>query len=76
MKPPFRLVPDMLSVDTAACTRELADDAAKGKLIGIGFVAMYKDRTWISNVAGECERNPTWTRGMIAKLDDQLAELE
>lgn len=73
MKPPFLLIPDTVSHDTVECLRVLLDQARRGQVIGIAYAVMLKKRAYITNTAGEAHRNPTFSRGMIATLDDQLA---
>lgn len=73
MKPPFTLAPDSISKDTVQCLETLLDAARKGEVIGIAFAAMLRKRAYITNTAGEAHRNPTFARGMVATLDDQLA---
>lgn len=72
MKPPYILVPDTLSIDTIECLEILLDQAKRGQVIGIAFAAMLKRRGYIVNTAGEAHRNPTFTRGMLASLNDRL----
>jgi hypothetical protein len=55
----------------AQLLRQARDE--ENPLIGIAIAAMYKGRTFIVDTAGECRRNPTFTRGMIQALDDRLA---
>lgn len=74
MKSPFILVPDTISRDTVECLEMLLDQARRGHIIGLAYAAMLKKRTYITNTAGEAHRNPTFSRGMIATLDDQLAD--
>jgi hypothetical protein len=74
MKPPFVLVQDIVSRDTIECLETLLAEARKGEIIGIAFAAMLKRRAYITNTAGEAHRNPTFSRGMLATLDDQLAQ--
>lgn len=73
MKPPFILITDTISNDTIECCRQLLDGAERGELIGIAFVGLLKKRGYIANSAGEAYRNPTFSRGCVAALDDQLA---
>jgi hypothetical protein len=73
MKPPISLQPDTISTDTVEAARTLFDLASAGEITGLAFVAQFKRRTFIVNTAGECHRNPTWTRGMVAALDDSLS---
>lgn len=74
MKPPFGLVPDRLSDDTVECLEQLLNEARKGEVIGLAFAAMLKRRAYIVNAAGEALRNPTFARGMVAALDDELGQ--
>jgi hypothetical protein len=73
-RPPFKLVPDALSHDTVDALRELLEQAEAGQVVGIAFAAMYKSRQFITNTAGECHRNPVFTRGIVSVLDDCLAK--
>lgn len=72
MKPPFRLVQDDISHDTVAALETLLADAKKGRVIGIAYAVMFKQRQFAVDAAGEAYRNPIFTRGMIACLDDKL----
>jgi hypothetical protein len=76
MKPPYQLVPDSISPETVQALRELLEQSQRrtDPIIGIAFAAMYRGRTYIVNTAGEARRNPTFTRGMLAALDDRLGE--
>lgn len=74
MKRPYHLVPDDLSKETAECLRQLLKDAEAGQLIGIAFAAMYSRSRYIVNTAGEAHRSPTFTRGMVGALQDELAK--
>lgn len=73
MKPPFILVSDNVSNDTVECCRVLYEQAKKGELIGLAFAGMLKKRGYIVNTSGEAHRNPTFARGMVQALDDQLS---
>lgn len=73
MKRPITLIPDRVSTDTIEALKTLLEQANAGEVIGVAFVAQLKRRTYVVNTAGECYRNPTWTRGMVAALDDQLS---
>jgi len=73
MKPPFLLVPDNISHDTVECLKQLLDQATRGQVIGLAYCAMLKKRAFIVNSAGVAHESPTFSRGMVAALDDQLA---
>ena len=74
----IRLIPPpaaLCDAETIECLETLLERAKKGEVIGIAFAAMIKQRGYIANTSGECYRNPTFTRGMIAALDDHLERL-
>lgn len=73
-KGPYSLEPDTLSSDTVECLAELLEQAKAGKVIGIAFSAILKRRNYWVNTAGEARRSPTFTRGMLRALDDQLGQ--
>lgn len=69
---PFTLVHNSLSDDTIEALHELLEGATRGEVIGIAFAAMYRNRRYLVDTAGECHRNPTFARGMVAELHDEL----
>lgn len=73
MKPPYTLIPDEVSNDTVTCLRTLLAQAKRGELLGIAYAGILRQRNYIVNTAGEAHRSPTFTRGMIAALDDELS---
>lgn len=74
MKPPFTLVEQPLSHDVVQALEHLLEAARKRKVIGLAYVAMCKNRSYYTNTAGEANRNPTFARGMVAALDDELSQ--
>lgn len=74
MRRPYRLVPDVVSDDTVECLELLLKRARSGEVVGLAFCAMLKQRAFIVNTAGEAHRSPTFTRGMVAALDDELGK--
>lgn len=74
MKPPFSLVPDNISTDTRQALSQLIEMEERGDLIGIAFVGMLRQRRYFVNTAGEAHRNPTFTRGCVGALDDELGK--
>lgn len=72
-KPPFSLLESEGSTDVVECLRELLAKAEEGDIIGIAVAAMLKRRGYVCQTAGEAHRSPTYARGMILALDDQLA---
>lgn len=61
--------------DTVKALEDLLADARAGHLIGFAYVAWRQPQAYSTGVAGETKRSPTFTRGMLCELDDQLAAL-
>lgn len=74
MKPPFRLVPDNLSTETTEALTQMLELARRGELIGLAFAGILKRRGYFVNTAGEAHRNPTFARGCVSALDDELGK--
>lgn len=72
MKPPFTLLQSITSRDTVQCVEHLLEQAKSGECIGVAYVAMYRRRKYAVHVCGETHRNPTWTRGAVTVLQDEL----
>jgi len=72
VKKPFTLISDTVSTDTVECLQLLLRRARKGEVIGLAFCAMLKQRAYIVNTAGVAHDSPTFARGMVAALDDEL----
>jgi transposase len=72
---PFTLIKAGNSDDTVACLRQLLQEAERGEVVGVAYCAMLRRREYVINVCGEAHRSPTFTRGMVAALDDHLADL-
>lgn len=74
-RPPFQLVQHQASDDVVAHLEELLADAKEGKLVGLFYGAMYRQRVYFVDAVGEARRNPTWARGMVGDLWDSLGQL-
>lgn len=72
---PYQLVRDHISRDVVTALETLLAYAKRGELNGLAFVATFRKMRYITNVAGLCARNPTFTRGCLGALDDELAFL-
>lgn len=73
MRAPFTLsTVEGVSRDTVECLRALLQQAEKGEVIGVAYAAMHKKRRYTVHTCGEAHRNPTFCRGMLAALDDEL----
>lgn len=72
---PYQLIRDHISRDTVEAAKQILEGAESGEILGITFGLMLKRRRFIVNVAGECARDPTFTRGMLCAMDDELQGL-
>jgi len=72
---PYRLIPDNISHDTVEALETLLVLAKEGEVTGIAFAVTLRKQRYITNVAGHCFRHPTFARGAVAFLSDQLATL-
>jgi hypothetical protein len=71
-KNPFGLVPNDVSSDTVKCLETLLEQARRGQVLGLAYAAMLRKRAYVVNAAGEAHRNPTFARGCVQALDDEL----
>lgn len=62
-------------IDTVTQLETLLAEAKSGGLIGVAYVAMRQPSSYTIGIAGETRRSPTYTRGMLCRLDDELASL-
>ncbi len=72
---PYQLIHDRISRDVVTALETLLDYAKRGELTGLAFGATFRKMRYITNVAGVCAKNPTFTRGMLGALDDELAAI-
>lgn len=72
---PYQLVHDKISRDVVTALEQLLVYARAGDLTGLAFGATFRKMRYITNVAGVCARHPTFTRGMLGALDDELAAM-
>ena len=70
-RPALRLV-DPVSRDTVARLRDLLELAERGEVVGLAYAAMRRGRKYTVHVCGEAERSPTYARGMVDALQDEI----
>lgn len=75
MRPPLELIPDAVSHDTVECLETLLKRAQAGEVTGIAYAVVLKRRRYIVNTAGAARRYPTFARGMVHALDDELSQM-
>lgn len=63
------------SEETILALEELLDDARTGHICGLVFAAMRPGtHDYIIGTTGEARRKPTYARGMIMAVDDDLRD--
>lgn len=71
----LQLLGPAISSETVAVLDYLLLEARAGRVVGIAYVVVHRCRGYSCNAVGEPRREPTFTRGMLHVLDDQLAAL-
>jgi hypothetical protein len=72
---PSALLHDRISRDTVQALETLLEGAKRGQVVGAIFGVMLKRRKYLVNVAGEAVRDPTFARGMVGAIEDELRVL-
>lgn len=70
---PYQLVKDYISRDVVDALSMLLEGAKAGEVTGLAFAATLKKNRYVTNVAGLLYKNPTFGRGCVSALDDELA---
>lgn len=73
-RPVLRLVSNV-SMETVAYLRDLLEAAEAGHLRGLICGEVYQGSRYSAAAVGNARQNPTLARGIIAKLDDELAKM-
>ena len=61
-----------VSRETVNTLEQLLEGARAGEVVGLAFCAVLKGPRYIVDLTGEARRNPTFARGMVCALDDEL----
>lgn len=72
---PLRLVKNNIAHDVVDALEQLLKGAKRGEITGIAFAATLPGVRHFTDVAGICYTNPTYARGAVAFLLDELASL-
>lgn len=60
---------------TIAQLEHLLDEARAGRIVGLAVVATSRQRSYSVEATGLMRDDPTFARGAVAALDDELREL-
>ncbi|MBA3590363.1 hypothetical protein [Methylibium sp.] len=69
------LLSSSLSGEVVQLCRELLDRAQAGDITGLGVVVILPRGRYVVDCCGSAKRDPTFTRGALASLDDCLREM-
>lgn len=67
-----KLVRDHISHELAEAFDQLAELVRDGTVVGAVFGVALRGKKYHVNVAGTLARDPTFARGVVAALDDEL----
>jgi hypothetical protein len=73
--PPITLARKPAPVDVKEAIKKLDGEAEREEILGAAHIVLYKDRRFGFILTGECDRNPLYTRCLVAELDDDLSVL-
>ncbi len=68
-------VPVKVRPDVVHSLEQLLQGAKAGDITGLAFAATLRGGRYVTDAAGECYDRPTYARGAIATLSDELSEL-
>lgn len=73
--PSPQLLTETISTDTLECAKALVKKSQDGEVIGAVIGFLYRRQKYSIAVCGHAYDNPTWARGVVAALDDELHSL-
>jgi hypothetical protein len=72
---PLQLVNEDISPECAECLEYLKQGVESGQIVGWVIGVVYKRRRYAVKVAGAALHDPTFSRGVVSALDDELRDL-
>lgn len=72
---PHVLTPHEAPGDVVETLEQLLDGARGGHVVGLALSVVLRRRRYMTIVSGECHRDPTYARGTVAVLDDELSAM-
>jgi len=72
---PVEKIPSTINEDVIETLKALLAGAQRGEVTGVAFAAALRSRRYITNATGSCLESPTYTRGMVATLYDELGRI-
>jgi hypothetical protein len=70
-----QLVRDHVSRDLLQTCVQLLEAVQEGHITGLAFACSMKGKKYFVNVSGALATDPTYARGVVAALDDELSRM-
>lgn len=70
-----QLLHDTISRDLGEAVAVIKRVADSGEATGLFFGIRFRGGRYVVNVAGRCATDPTYTRGMLGALEDELSRM-
>lgn len=70
-----QLLREVVSSDTVDCAKALIDGSESGQVVGAVIGFLYRRRRYSVAICGEAYADPTWARGVIAAIEDELRQM-
>jgi hypothetical protein len=71
----IQLIHDTISRDTAEAAAVIKGLVDSGEVTGMFFGLRFRGGRYMVNVAGRCAADPTYARGMLGALEDELSRM-
>jgi hypothetical protein len=71
----MHLVRDHVSRDLLQTCVQLLEAVKEGHITGLAFGCVMKGKRYFVNVSGSLAKDPTFARGVVAALDDELGRM-
>ncbi len=71
----MHLVRDQVSRDLQQTCEQLLTAVLGGQITGLAFACTLRGKRYFVNVSGALAKDPTFARGCVAALDDELARM-
>ena len=70
-----QLIRETVSGDTLQCAEALAEGVKDGQIVGAVIGFLYRRKKYSVAICGDAYHDPTFARGVIGALEDELREL-
>lgn len=70
-----RLIHPTISGDTLACAGHLLEGLESGEVTGAVIAILYRRKRYSIHVCGEAHDAPTYARGIVGAIEDELRDL-